>query len=137
MFLSVILYFVEVVPFKEGDKSQHCDVQGPEGGNQHHLVTPSPPRAHDCNMRACFQTHCKKKSSSLATILTMLFKICLLYSFFFNAETATCKICHIVQTPNNYSGNPRGLILVVTSVSGFGHLLIVGPTILEIVIANG
>ena len=36
MFLSVILYFVEVVPFKEGDKSQHCDVQGPEGGNQDH-----------------------------------------------------------------------------------------------------
>ena len=38
----------------------------PEGGNQDHcLVTPSPPRAHDCNMTACFQTHCKKKSSTL------------------------------------------------------------------------
>ena len=35
MFLSVILYFVEAVPFKEGDKSQHCDGKRARGGNQH------------------------------------------------------------------------------------------------------
>ena len=35
MFLSVILYFVEAVLFKEGDKSQHCDGKRARGGNQH------------------------------------------------------------------------------------------------------
>ena len=107
MFLSVILYFVEVVPLKEGDKSQECDgettrrwQESPGLWSHHSGVTRTlvSPQAHDGNMttETCFQYKCKKRIT-LSKNSTMILKFVSRIHSFWDAQIAAGNIWHIVK----------------------------------------